>query len=237
MFKTILKVNVFYIIYIFLSTSYATTNGHMFLKEYQMSKQEINYFFDINKFEKNRDGSEWNFTLSNGTRIRQIRSSNGLYIVEVMPYNYDYVFSSIYNENGELTTTNARFYGNPIGKLIYFNDKQQIIKEIDNDQPYPFTIEALAKLLKDNYDIDLYDKNQILVMQRYMDNLNMHKPVYEVYAYQKKETNKLDGLLIDGETGKVLFQMESYLRSESSVYDEYIKTTEEYKKGIYKIEN
>ena len=235
MFKKLLTIILGCTIYTCLPISYVNS-APIPSKGSQMNKPEINYFFDINKFEKNRSGSEWNFTLSNGTQVRQIKESDG-YTVEMRPVNSAYVYSSGYNKKGEITITGVRFYGNGVKKWIYFNDKQQIIKEIDNDQPYPFTIEALAKLLKDNYDIDLYDKNQILVMQRYMDNLNMHKPVYVVYAYQKKETGKLDGLLIDGETGKVLFTMETHRRSDISVYSEYIKTTEEYKEGLYKIED
>lgn len=235
MFKKLLTIILGCTIYTCLPISYVNSTP-IPSKEYQMNKPEINYFFDINKFEKNRSGSEWNFTLSNGTRVRQFKTSDG-FVLETTPPSSAYVYSSGYNKKGEITITGVRFYGNGVKKWIYFNDKQQIIKEIDNDKPYPFTIEALAKLLKDNYDIDLYDKNQILVMQRYMDNLNMHKPVYVVYAYQKKETGKLDGLLIDAETGKVLFKIEKYPRSRVSVYKEYIKTTKEYKDGLYKIED
>ena len=236
MSKKLLTIILGYTIYLCLPTSYVNS-APIPSKEYQMNKQEINYFFDINKFEKNRNGSEWNFNLPNDVKIRQIKRSNGFYIVEVRPYSYDYVYSSVYNEKGELTTTSARFYGNPIGKLIYFNNRQQIIKEVDNDASYPLSIEALAKLLKDNYGIDLYDSSQIQVMQRYIDTLNTHKPVYVVYAYQKNSTNDIGCYLIDGETGKVLFTMETHRRSDISVYSEYIKTTEEYKKGIYKIED
>ncbi len=235
MFKKLLTIILCCTTYACLSVSYVNS-APIPSKGSQMNKQEINHFFDINKFEKNRNGSEWNFTISNGTQVRQIKESDG-YTVEMRPVNSAYVYSSGYNKKGEITITGVRFYGNGVKKWIYFNDKQEIIKEIDNDQPYPFSIEALAELLKDNYGINLYDPRQILVMQRYIDTTNTHKPVYVVYAFQKNSTNKLDGLLIDGETGKVLFQMESYLRSESSVYDEYIKTTEEYKEGLYKIED
>lgn len=202
-----------------------------------MNKPEINYFFDIDKFEKNRNGSEWNFTLSNGTRVRQFKTSDG-FVLETTPPNSAYVYSSGYNKKGEITITGVRFYDNGVNKWIYFNDKQEIIKEIDNDQPYPFTIEALAKLLKENYGIDLYDTTQIAMMSRYVDTENLHKPIYIINAKQKNNLiNDLNCFLIDAETGKVLFQMETYLGSESNVYDEYIKTTEEYKKGIYKIAN
>ncbi|OTQ52719.1 hypothetical protein [Gilliamella apis] len=202
-----------------------------------MNKPEINYFFDIDKFEKNNDGGEWNFTLSNGTQVRQFKTNNG-FVVETTPPNSAYVYSSGYNEKGEITITGVRFYDNGVKKWIYFNDKQEIIKEIDNDQPYLFSIEALAKLLKENYGIDLYDTTQISMMSRYVDTENLHKPIYIINANQKNNLiNDLNCFLIDGETGKVLFQMETYLLSESSVYDEYIKTTEEYKNGTYKLEN
>lgn len=217
---------------IFLSTSYAN------MKEFSMDNQQVNYFLNIDEFEKNRDGNEWNFTLSNGTKIRQIKSSDG-YIVETTPLNSAYVYSSGYNKKGEITITGVRFYGNDVEKWVYFNDRQQIIKEIDNDAPYPLSIETLAKLLKDNYKIDLFDTNQIFSMRRYIDKKNTHKPIYILRAYSQNDLNKntLIYYLIDGETGRVLFEQETYPREKINIYNEYIKTTDEYKKGIYKIEN
>ncbi|OTQ52717.1 hypothetical protein [Gilliamella apis] len=203
-----------------------------------MNQPEINYFFDINKFEKNRDGSEWNFTLSNGTQVRQIGGSND-YVVETNPLNSGYVYVSVYNKKGEITITGLRFYGNDIKKWIYFNDKQQIIKEIDNDALYPLSIEDLANILKDRYKIDLFNKQQIFSMKRYIDTINMHKPLYIICVYSQNDlhNNMLMYYLIDGTTGKTLYESESYIREKINIYSEYIKTTEEYKKGIYKIEN
>lgn len=126
------------------------------------------------------------------------------------------------NSTKSLLGEAVEFYGVPIKKNIQYNEKGQIIKEIDYEKPYKFSIEDLIEKIKEEYNVDLGDKREGAFAGRREKNGIFY---YEVNLESKKEPQKIDYILIDGNTGKTLFTSYYYMKGGGkNPFDEYLET-------------
>jgi hypothetical protein len=152
---------------------------------------------DDHKFLKKRNERvEINF-LSDGIQVR-LRNFNS-------PYEKIKGYS---NSTKFLVAEGLDFYGSPIDKTIQYNEKHQIVKEIDYETPYKFTIEDLIEKIKKEYKVDLGDKSEGSAAGRTSKDGVFY---YEVFLRHKTGEQKMEYLLIDGTTGKTVLKSDFHV--------------------------
>ncbi|WP_454059193.1 hypothetical protein [Elizabethkingia ursingii] len=114
------------------------------------------------------------------------------------------------------------FYGSPIDKTIQYDEKHQVIKEIDYEKTYGFTIKDLIEKIRKEYHVDLENISQGGSVRR---NGKDGISYYEVSIKSKEEPLKMDYILVDGTTGKTLFKSYYYMKGDGkNPFDEYLET-------------
>ncbi|OXA94733.1 hypothetical protein [Flavobacterium hercynium] len=123
----------------------------------------------------------------------------------------------VYNEKTSMLLTYVlQFYQFPIGTAKHYDENGILIKEIDYDKPYPFSLKELIEKIKEEYNIDLEDKEQQAVVSRQIQE-DLQKPIYEVYLLNDEFNSKPNYILIDGQTGAVLFESNVNSRDEKAI--------------------
>lgn len=232
------KINYFFWLLSFLVFCLLDTNSYVIAQPYFNKENNINLpTFDIRLFEQQRNGSEYQFLRQDGFWVRQIDGGDQ-YKEEVSKLNNPYQYNFIYNKKGVLILKSTDFYGMKVGELIYYNDQQQVVKTINYDLPYPFSIENLVKMMVNRFSVDILDSRQVSRVTRFIDEKNLHKPLYAIYVFNKDNRVWLDSYLIDGNNGDLLFQGKTPFKGKRfKVYNQYIMSTSEYQQGIYKLED
>ncbi|SUJ04707.1 Uncharacterised protein [Sphingobacterium spiritivorum] len=166
---------------------------------------------DKRKFLKKRNERiEINF-LSDGIQVRLRKFDS--------PYEKIEGYS---NSTKLLIVEGFDFYGSPINKTIQYDEKHQIIKEIDYEKTYRFTIKDLIQKIRKEYHVDLENVSQGGSVKRNGKDGTFY---YEVSLKSKEEPLKMDYILVDGNTGKTLFKSYYYMKGgEKNPFDEYLKT-------------
>ena len=122
----------------------------------------------------------------------------------------------------------ADYFGQiEIGIDKEYNENGQIIKETNNELPYNFTLKQVIEKIKKEEMIDLEDRTQGGVLSRFVYKSLNNKPFYKVSLQSKKSELKRDYLIIDGNTGELLFRTIRYFPTydedkELSPFDEYL---------------
>lgn len=143
---------------------------------------------------------EINFTKPNGDEVRQIEDKD-TYIEYISnketPFNTVNVF---YKHTCALKATAEMFYGFSIGVTKEYDQKGILIKETNNDEPFKFTIEALAQKVKEEFHIDVL-KNTIGVS---INRTTNPVPTYHfAYPVIEGDSGWLNIVVFDGITGSV----------------------------------
>lgn len=159
--------------------------------------------------------------------IQVILSNNQNPYKEYMGFDKD---SNRYQGGGK------EFYQTIVGKWKEYDEKGNLIKETNYDEPYNLSINDLESIIKENTDLDLMNKNQIYIFLR-----GKIKPyLYSIWGNSKgwKNVNKLKCYVIDDKTGKIVFVTSRNPEEKRiSPVDEYLKSLEEKKEvqsTIYK---
>jgi len=191
--------------------------------------------FDIERFNSNQNLGRYNFTDEQRWNVEQVSS----WIQETLSYEYyeyitrqnsPYEHFNWYDANGNITMSNARFYGMLIGiNQVY--DRYGRAHDGENfDAPFKFSLENLIEKMNKEYKINLLDTKKIRSVVRGVQSKLQNTPTYSVSVRDESDPFLLVHVyLIDGNTGKTLFvttrETEWYPgASEESVVDEYIRT-------------
>ena len=131
------------------------------------------------------------------------------------------------------------FYKNIIGFLTEYNEIGKLIKEIDYDKPYKFSIEDLIKKMKDDYKVDLLDVKHVISLYRYEEKKELNIPLYEIwYNYDDLNRNNVECYLINGTTGETLFTIKRFLGDKKGSllqnYLDSLKNKQKTTSAIYK---
>lgn len=128
-----------------------------------------------------------------------------------------------YKKTGTLKMEGRYFFNEAIGIWRYYDENGNFIKELKQDEGF-VSIELLIEKLKKEYDLDIVSKKLFDVNHYRMDN----KPYYQISYYVCEEIGKVEMLLFDGETGKLLFRESGYvgcgLEPGDSLYNLYMKS-------------
>lgn len=136
------------------------------------------------------------------------------------PYKEIKAFSSA---TKKLEGKGISFYDFPIGKSFSYDSIGNLIKEINWDEHYKFSLKELIDKVKREYFIDLEDKKLGNTVGRFVyEKLNSH-PFYEVNLQSKEHNLKMDYILIDGIGGEVLYKTFYYLKQGGTPFEDYLE--------------
>ncbi|MFK7002183.1 hypothetical protein [Flavobacterium oreochromis] len=130
-----------------------------------------------------------------------------------------------YLESKRLKITGRYFFNRPIGIWKYYDEAGKLIKENNYDLSYNFTINDLAKKMKEKYDVDIFDLKQTRNVSRYEEKKYLNIPIYEVWSYNKTNPLALICFILNGATGEIIYKGERFIEGEKeSLLDQYLKT-------------
>lgn len=122
---------------------------------------------------------------------------------EVKNINGKFKRVSNYNKETLLISSGATFfYRIPIGITRLYNQKGQLIKEINNDENYPFSIFELIIKLRATHNINLDGGQQVGGVDRYFEK-SFNRYIYSI-NYKNAIDNQLKYIVVDAKNGKIL---------------------------------
>jgi hypothetical protein len=102
-----------------------------------------------------------------------------------------------------MVTSGTRFYDSSIDIFRRYNEKGEIIEEINRNENFSFSVYDLIEKIKITHKINLNDGELDRHVFRGIDK-EINKPIYKI----KYDINKNDGtykyITVDGETGQIL---------------------------------
>jgi hypothetical protein len=135
-------------------------------------------------------------------------------LLNVHKKNKPLIDSFLYDENNKIKGSGSRFYNIPINIQKEFDKFGKLIKEIDFEKDYKFSIDEVCKLIKTDYDVDLMiipNPNIFKSIQYYVNRYKSEiykdnfKECYQVVFYIQ-EGGGSKTVNIDGNTGEILFE-------------------------------
>ncbi|RVU89851.1 hypothetical protein EH230_13900 [Flavobacterium columnare] len=193
------------------------------IKINNLKKNDTMEYFDINKY------NDWKAKDSNSNNDKVF--TKGDFYVRVMKYDSAFI-EDIENDKNPIEIRYA--YSLKTKRLIYstkkiynfsfevtkeYDENGKLIKETDNDKNYPFKVEDLCKLIKEEYGVDLMVKPnpnkeelQYRVSRSYDSSILKH--LYLVsFTYGNPDIEPGDTILppikvvyVDGSNGKILYE-------------------------------
>ena len=129
-------------------------------------------------------------------------------------YNNTDSFKEIVNVQGQIITKNSvydkqtmrlisehnLFFNCLVGVSNFYNKRGKLIKQIDQDKNYPFSIYKIIEKLQSDYKIDVWAEKQKLSILRSGPRNNRFR--YFILYYISRITSR--SIIIDGVTGEVL---------------------------------
>ncbi|MEO8236490.1 MAG: hypothetical protein ABI576_00180 [Flavobacterium sp.] len=161
--------------------------------------------------------------LPNGDDVEILKGSNNKGFVErINKANTPYIFFKSFYDNGNLQAEGVSIYGTIINKHKEFDEKGHLIKEIDYNKDYKFSIEDLQKKMKETYNVDIMNTKQTRSVSRTTIDTRIKFPYYQVVVNTGKAS--FNNYLLNGNTGEIFYKIEIIRGDERDVIDEYIKT-------------
>lgn len=129
---------------------------------------------------------------------------NDDYFLESKSKKGESIFNRIaYDKKSHLMiASGAVFIKIKIGIHRKYNEKGQIISEINYDDNYPFSIYELIEKIKLTHKIDLNDTSKIRAVEREFDE-SFNKFIYAI-RYKNNENEPLKYIVVDAKTGVIL---------------------------------
>ena len=204
------------VIMVILSLSMINCKGQQTdtVKQNNIKKDTMEYFNE-NKYkdwELEKKGSTIDRYYRKGNKKGAILDFNDKIKIEDTEENNPIVFFYIYNKKSRLLQLKGQtFYNFSIGNWKHFDENGKLVKETNWDKNYPFKVEDLCKLIKEEYSIDLMvisEPNKNSVERRYEKDYKKHCYVVIFRHLPLDEGNdaRFKEIYIDGETGKILYE-------------------------------
>jgi len=166
-------------------------NRKIFIK-----KLDNNYLKKINK-----ENQKIQFTETDS--IIELEDNGDYYFERRQKNNEKIKKSFVYNKNTHLlVATGTLLYDLPIGVHKIYNKKGELIREINYDKNFPFSIYDLIAKIKTTHQIDLNDIKENISVMRDIDK-ETKKNIYVIF-YNKKNDGSYKYITVDGTTGQIL---------------------------------
>lgn len=175
--------------------------------------------FDIEKFNINKDKRGIYQFSFDGKNIEQMAGSDEEYIEEIIyPAPYFYSFQNIYDGKGHLKSSTQLLSNVAIGKSKEFDDKGNVINEIDEDKKFgKITYNEILKLISEKNSLNLHNNKGWFADNRLIFEINFDEntKVWTVRSLKGNHVvskNSPNGQAlsssyyqeIDGNTGKII---------------------------------
>lgn len=182
--NTILKTSMIYIgSFIFcVSSCQSQIKNSLKIKNKKMEYFNINNYKDLpaDSMYESSD-TDLYYLLGNDKKIRIFFYKETIQVEEsstTSPYKTIKVYS---NKNKILLAQGKEFYNIPLDIEKEYDENGKLIKEIDHEKPYKFSIEDLVKKMNDEYKVDLMNPLPGISANRYVDK---SVSIYEVLVPQ-----------------------------------------------------
>lgn len=107
-----------------------------------------------------------------------------------------------YNKNNHLINTiSTTFKDMPVGFEKWFDENGKIVKSVNHDENYRFSIYELIKQIKKSHNINLNDNTMLQGIERKFDK-KLNKFVY--YVRYKLSKSDLKFIILDGQSGQII---------------------------------
>ncbi|PKF75989.1 hypothetical protein CW752_01370 [Chryseobacterium sp. PMSZPI] len=186
-------------------------------------KKDTMEYFNINRYKDLKPNPKYSgqgfYIDNNGDEIRIMGNLTGGPDVEIRKPNSPYKTIKTYHKNSSPKSISKIFYSFPVGIFKEYDESGKLIREVNNDTPYKFSIDDLINKIKKEYDVDIVgdykdsDKTQIMVNRwlGYKEDWSIYKknvPMYQVSIRDKGtpivlEINALTGDTISKKLNKV----------------------------------
>lgn len=158
---------------------------------------------DNKSFDEIQINGEANFTLPNGNSVSQFRMGD-TYVEDIKVKGTSFSIKNQYvKSSGAIKSSVEIFHGFPIGVIKYYDGDGSVIKEVDFDEPFHFSIDDIALKVKNEFNIDIMKDNKNVRVAR-----GPKPPEYEVSFPVDPSLDSPYGdkrvLLIDGNTGAII---------------------------------
>lgn len=183
---------------------------------------------DIEAWKVNKYGDNWYF--ERGDTIVNILNARTEYWEEIRKEDEFLTINYTYSkDSGRLLSSYTALRGIRYGVTKEYDEKGNVIQEIDEDEFYPFSIEDLRKLILEKYNRDIYKVSGGVGIRRekYNNEFN-RKPTYQVNIGSVYDDD-YQIATINGMTGDILWIKDRYFKyiyDNGGVYREIKKKNE-----------
>lgn len=157
--------------------------------------------FDQERFDNNKINGVYEFTGDDSSKIKQWASPPDNYTEQIQKNKSNYIlYKEFHFKTKLLKTIGEIFYGFPIGTWKEYDLHGKLIKQINYDRPFVFSVEDLDSQMKKE-GIDIMKQQPGVSVSRTTNpvpNYNVSYPVSDTNA------NDFNVIVIDGITGKII---------------------------------
>lgn len=207
-----------------INSCYSQKNNHK--KDIAMKYYDENLYKDwetdtaysFSSFEKYLMKGDDRVTIQKGDEAIFIEKSN-----ITNPYIYLYAY---YMKSKTLAGSSNFFYSSalqPVGIQRSYNELGKLIEEKNWDKPYKFSIQDLIKKFKKEYNVDIENRKNVKKVERFEFIKALNIPLYMV-SLKTDIGNEWLYYLVNGNTGKTLYERKVSEGDEISVIEEYLKS-------------
>lgn len=186
--------------------------------------EDTMHTFNINKYNswtvdtRYLPGDEDKFFIKDELAVKILQFKHTIQVEEGKIYS-PYLHTKVYDlQTKKLISDFYQFYNIPVFTGKNYDANGSVIEEINYDHRCGFTLPQLVDKIKKEYNVDLEDRRQNGSVELYEDT--------EAGSFYRirlsKEEMKIFYILVDCETGKTLFTMNSYWRGGIDPVQKYI---------------
>lgn len=160
-------------------------------------------YFDKVKFDDNKKNGEYRFTLSDNTEVRQMGPfDDSTYSEEGKKINLPYRYAkTFFSKSLSLKSEGITFLGLPIGIDKFYDENGNLVKEVNHDLPYKFSIDDLREKIKKEFDLDIVKDYNFKEPSAIKVSRSFYGKVPSYYQVAFEKMGKTIYLEIDGTTG------------------------------------
>lgn len=158
--------------------------------------------FNVQEFKNREVHGRANYQSTNQTMVLEFQTGSDFHYYRMIskqgsPYHLDIEYYS----NLNLKSWDVVFYNLAVGFSYKYDEKGNLVKKNDTDQPYKFTVQDLINLFKKKYRMDLSVKVDGMHIERQYIKV---KKRYEYSIRFFTTEGRPRYIDIDGETGEIL---------------------------------
>lgn len=192
----------------------------------QIEKPIINSYKNQNTMEK-LDLTEFkkgNYVRKDGDFVQQFKSNStgNDYLQNISSKTSPVEVLKQFHPSTILKKSTQLFYRFPVGLTKEYDEKGKLLKEVNNDEKYSFTVEQLCKLVIEEYGVNLMiksypnnDELQYTVTRQYINDLgkNCYIVTFSGELPDEGEFYARKNVCVDGVTGKIIYEEPFLLNS------------------------